>query len=692
MIKTINTLALSVLFAGQIFANGIAVFNAQNHQFLRLLSSDVSVQVENQVAITTVTNVFQNDYSVAIEVKYAFPTPETASPTGLRWYVDGAWYEAEISAQPGDTTLPGQGGETPEDILNYLGPTPLYFNINEAVASDSTIIIELTYVQLLPYDFGTVSYFYPNNYTAIQAAPINSQHLDFNLISERTIDNIEMLSDQPVENISNNGNSANVECQIWESPADSDYQLEYALNPEELGLFSLSTFIPDSLLPEPPGGFFLFVAEPDPSTSTEVINKVFTLIIDRSGSMYGDKIIQARAAASFIVDSLNVGDRFNIIDFASTVMSFHPQHVPYTVSSRDSALQYIASLQASGGTNIGQAFSTAIPQFSTSDPNTANIIIFFTDGEATEGITATQSLVNHIDNLVTTAEINLTIFCFGIGSNANEQLLTLIATHHNGIAAFLGNEDLYTEITRFYLTIRNPVLLNTVLTFYPNVLSEIYPNPLPNLYKGQQLIASGRYSAADDISVNLSGLAFGQQMSYQYGVTLADTAVNRYQFLTKIWAKQKIEHLLVEFYSLPNGSAEANAIHDEIIWVSVNYGVISPFTSFTNPTEISDEFNIDDIQTVDEFELVGNYPNPFNASTTVKFNVVKPFAGQVFIKIYNALGQLVRVLSINVNGTGNYQIIWDGKMTSGLDAPSGTYVFILDFGKGVLGGRMCMIK
>ena len=59
-------------------------------------------------------------------------------------------------------------------------------------------------------------------------------------------------------------------------------------------MYSLSTFIDDTLQKDEFGrGFFAFIVEPDPSEATEVIDKVFTLIIDKSGSMSGEKIIQA---------------------------------------------------------------------------------------------------------------------------------------------------------------------------------------------------------------------------------------------------------------------------------------------------------------------------------------------------------------------------------------------------------------
>ncbi len=139
-------------------------------------------------------------------------------------------------------------------------------------------------------------------------------------------------------------------------------------------------------------GFFAFIVEPDPNDSV-IIHKVFTLIIDRSGSMSGSKIQQARDAAAYVVNNLNTGDKFNIIVFDDQVSSLFPDHVDVTVANQNIALNYINTIVAGGSTNISGAFDMAIPQFSNSDPNVANVIIFMTDGVPTVGITDANGIL-----------------------------------------------------------------------------------------------------------------------------------------------------------------------------------------------------------------------------------------------------------------------------------------------------------
>lgn len=670
------------------YSNGVSIVNAATGIYLKLFQSNVSVNCESQVSVVTGTQYFLNHLGTDQNIKYAFPLPEGASAIGLRWKINGTWYIAQINPSSQDTGLPG--GNMNANLRTHLGSTPLFFTIPQTVKKDSVLIIELKYVKLLPYSFGNVNFTFPNDYHLIQSAILNSQVLDFNLSSPRTIDSIRLLSNHPVTEFSNNGNTAHIKSVLYEVTANQNYSLKYSLNLNQLGLYSYSTKIPQNQLPDSLGGFFTFIAEPDPG-SNQVIKKTFTLIVDRSGSMSGDKIIQARNASKFIVENLNDGDKFNIVDFSDNILSFRNGHVNYTNGSRDSALAYINTFIASGGTNISGAFSTAVPQFNTASDSTANIIIFFTDGQATSGITNTTQLLAHVRNLIVSTETNIFLYCFGIGSDVNVQLLTLLGSQNNGLAEFLGNDELYSRITDFYLRIRNPVLLSPTVTFSPANVIEVYPSPLPNLYKGQQMIVSGRYLQAGQVTVTLSGYAFNHPVSYQYSFNRIDSADSRYQFLTKIWAKQKIEYLLILYYALNPNDPAAIALKNQIIQLSIAYGVLSPFTSYgsiTGTPETGNELTVN----AETYVLTGNYPNPFNPATTIRLRVNKNIFNTGYIRIYNTLGQLVKIIEFRINGKGNYEIMWNGELTGGVKAPSGVYFYVVDIGDVLLSSKMILLK
>ena len=679
-------LVLALVFTATLaYSNGVAIKNAEYSEYFKLITSEVEVTVYDQISIVVSTQKFLNNTGEKSKIKYAFPLADGASGTGLRWKVNGTWYSANISPSPQDTTLPGGGGGNTY-LQDYLGETPLYFNLEDSIAADSTLTVELTYVQLLPYEFYQVDFHYPNDYSLIQTDIVEYQHINFSLESQRQITNIDLTSHSP-NSMYYNDSTAGFEYTSYETSANTDYEAYYELSPDDLGLFSYSTFITDTAFncDEYGDGFFTFIVEPDPQS--EVIDKVFTLIVDRSGSMSGNKIVQARDAATYIVNNLNEGDYFNIVDFASGVTNFQDDHVLFTPSSQSDALNYINDIYAGGATNISGAFSTAIPDFATNDTTLANIIIFFTDGQATAGITQTNAILQHIQDLINVNEVfNLQIHTFGIGEYTNESLLSQIASENNGLCEILGDDELEEVITQFYMKIRNPVLLNTQMTVDPPVLLEIYPEPLDNLYLGQQLIVVGRYEAATDITVNFSGDAFGQPQLYQYDVQLADTTIPTYQFLTKLWAKEKMDNLMSLYHTFPPESPEAEEIEQEIIDISICYNVISPFTSYTGggTTFIEYESEISN----DEDKQCYAYPNPTTGDVTIEFVVRGTVNEEAVIQIFDSFGRLVDIIKIQINGQGTYKLHWSGTDSSGNTIPPGYYYYTIQYGGKSLKGQV----
>jgi flagellar hook assembly protein FlgD len=76
---------------------------------------------------------------------------------------------------------------------------------------------------------------------------------------------------------------------------------------------------------------------------------------------------------------------------------------------------------------------------------------------------------------------------------------------------------------------------------------------------------------------------------------------------------------------------------------------------------------------VTDYELVGNYPNPFNPSTTITFAM--PEAGRVTLKIFSETGQLVRTLINGEKPPGQHNVSWNGRNDAGTAVASGMYFY-----------------
>ena len=91
-----------------------------------------------------------------------------------------------------------------------------------------------------------------------------------------------------------------------------------------------------------------------------------------------------------------------------------------------------------------------------------------------------------------------------------------------------------------------------------------------------------------------------------------------------------------------------------------------------------------------DFALLGNYPNPFNPSTTIEFSL--PEAGFAQLVIYNVMGQKVRELVAGTMTPGVHSVVWDGRDYSGKTVSAGVYFSQLRMNDQVVTGRMTLVK
>ena len=122
-------------------------------------------------------------------------------------------------------------------------------------------------------------------------------------------------------------------------------------------------------------------------------------------------------------------------------------------------------------------------------------------------------------------------------------------------------------------------------------------------------------------------------------------------------------------------------------WTSIA-GVDIMVTAYVSdqPVGVEDE-NIGVIPLT--FDLKQNYPNPFNPHTVIAYQL--PQNEMVGLEIYNALGEKVRTLVNETQDTGKYEVVWDGKNSSGNQLSSGIYLYRLTAGNYVRVMKMVLL-
>ncbi|MCD4692057.1 MAG: T9SS type A sorting domain-containing protein, partial [Calditrichales bacterium] len=93
---------------------------------------------------------------------------------------------------------------------------------------------------------------------------------------------------------------------------------------------------------------------------------------------------------------------------------------------------------------------------------------------------------------------------------------------------------------------------------------------------------------------------------------------------------------------------------------------------------------------ITNFELHPNYPNPFNPTTTIKYDI--PKEAHVLLKIYNIRGQEVRTLVDSKVSTGSHRVVWNGTNNHGEPVTSGIYIYKMKAGNYSTVKKMIFIK
>src|SRR5207248_977594 len=137
------------------------------------------------------------------------------------------------------------------------------------------------------------------------------------------------------------------------------------------------------------------------------------------------------------------------------------------------------------------------------------------------------------------------IFCFGIGTDVNTHLLDRITEETRAFSQYvLPEEDIEVKVSSFFSKIKEPVLANPNLKFTGDIrATKLYPSPLPDLFKGEQLALVGRYSGKGDSAVILEGSVNGASKKFTYEVKFPDETSEN-EFIPRLWATRLVGYLM----------------------------------------------------------------------------------------------------------------------------------------------------
>lgn len=546
---------------------------------LEIHSCKVNGKVEDQVAVTTIDQEFYNPNNARLEGTFLFPVPKGAQLDHFAMEIEGKKVEAELLVADKARSIYEDIVRRAKDpaLMEYSGRDVFKVRIFpiEPLARKR---VTVRYTQLLKLDNGLVSYAVPLNTAKYSSQPIKSVSVKLQLASKRPIKTIYSPS-HAVEIKRDGARRATVGHEGSNVVPDTDLALYFAPEKDELGVNLLTHRVAGE------DGYFLLLASPGVDVKeNNLVKKDVVFVLDTSGSMAGKKLEQAKKALQFCVENLNDGDRFELVRFSTEVEPLFDKLVTADNAHRERANEFIAGLKPIGGTAMDDALKKALScsdgrsrfedAHSRSPSRRPFMVIFLTDGLPTIGTTDEQQI---LDGVKKSSDGTVRVFCFGIGHDVNTHLLDKITEQTRAVSQYvLPDEDLEVKLSNFFAKIKEPVLANPTLKFTGGIrITKLYPSPLPDLFKGEQLVLVGRYSGKGESAVVIEGMVNGESRKFASDVKFAGESSEN-EFIARLWATRRVGHLLDEIRL----HGENKELKDEVTELARQYGLVTPYTAY----------------------------------------------------------------------------------------------------------------
>ncbi|HKQ06230.1 MAG TPA: VIT domain-containing protein [Blastocatellia bacterium] len=555
----------------------MVVNNAPTASSLPLEHTDVVAHVSGPLASVSVAQRFGNSFSEPVELAYLFPLPHGAAIVDYELRIGQRVIRAEIKeleeARQTYSTARDQGQRA--GLLEQRRPN--LFSVDLAnVQPGETILATVRYQERLRYDDGCYCFVFPMGITPkYHQDPAEAAKVDAPVAAAgETIGTVDIGITVDGGGPADDPQSPSHEVEITRMDErrfgvrllgdvipNKDFVLRYRVADTAVRA-SACTSISEG------GSTVIITALPPRLTDEfEPIAREFIFVIDRSGSMSGEPLLQARNALRSCLRSMGPQDTFNIQAFDDRIEWFSQSANPVVQAAVEQADRWLQGISARGGTDILGAIDSAL-MFS-SDPERQRYIVFLTDG----AVSADDEALRRVQRQLGRARL----FTFGVGPSVNRSLLMRMAELGRGTAEFLQlNEDIEEAIIRFQDRVAYPVLQDITLNWEGVTAWDIYPARLPDLYIGQplELVARMRENGQGPGRLRISGRNGNLPITLDVELPPATTAE---PVITRAWARARVDALLDGLRDEPG---RIGALRAEIIGLSIAHRLLTPFTAF----------------------------------------------------------------------------------------------------------------
>ena len=552
-------------------------------------SLTIEGRIRDRGADLTVSQTVRNDGSGTLPVRFLFPLPADAAVDGMTLLVDGEEMPAELlDADAAKERFREIVRQRNDPALLEWGGGGVFETAVFPIPAGESRTVSVHYTRLLPSDFGVTAVELPLSAATIAAAPVGSVSIRLAIESDAIEkDEVRSLYSPTHEvEIDRKDGSAVVTYEASDIVPDQDFALLYDTAAAGETAARLMTYRPDA---GEDGYFLLLVTPPQPDRS-EIVDKTTVMVVDRSGSMGGEKIEQARMATRQMVDSLRKGDRFNLVSYADEVETLFGDLQPADDAKRQEGRTYIDGIFSGGGTNIHDALVQTMKSLPQSGER-PSYVLFLTDGQPTVGVVEEPQIAE----AVAAVSGQTRLVCFGVGYDVNSRLLDRLSTAGGGFTEYVKpGEPIEAAVSKVVRRLSAPVLTDATLEVAfrskkngdmakptKNALNRVLPSGPIDLYAGQEFVLVGRYRTAGKADLTITGMRNGEEVSQTVrGRFEKKRGGSRFAFIEKLWATRRIGEIINQLDLEGRDSPAAKERIEELIALSRKHGILTAYTSF----------------------------------------------------------------------------------------------------------------
>jgi hypothetical protein len=532
----------------------------------------VTVDIRDQIARTTIEESFVNHTDAATEGVFYFPLPQDASISGFGMWIGNELVMADVVEKQRAREIYEQIKRERRDpgLLEWQGG-----NIFSArvwpIPGNGEKRVKIVYTQVLPLRGNTYRYNYALQSEMLQQHPLKDLSLTVNVNSEIPLKKVWSPTHSTRDQFT--PAAARVEFSAQEYTPNKDFEVVI----EQEKRASDIVMIPHRRGDD--GYFMLQLMPPAASTGRDVLpdsGPLHVLILaDTSASMDKGQRQRQDAFLAALLGSLTPTDTFNLAACDVNCDWVFEQAQPATFANIQATRQMLEQRVSLGWTDLDKAFGSAMRQ---AGPNTH--VIYIGDGIITTGDADPMAFTKRLKRMYEGKAG--TFHAVTVGTSFESNVLKGIASLGGGSMRKVGGEQTPALVALDLLReMAQPTLRNIKVEFKGLQVARVYPEELPNVPAGTQQILLGRYLPQGNEQpgeVIVTGMLNGKEVRMEAKINLPRAEVAKIgvldeasSFIPRLWARMHLDSLLEQ------GSSAA--IRDEIIALSEEYQIITPYTS-----------------------------------------------------------------------------------------------------------------